>query len=614
VPRSFGLGGAEPAVLDAACHRLGGPAAVDLSSSPLLPSKAREKLRDRAAEGSGAAERGGSAGGEGGAGAADGGPGSGLGSESDASDGTAARDDPAGGAGSDGAVRSSGRQQGASPAGWKVLSVGQRSKLEAQQLEASKARHHERVRHTREQQHAAGGQHSGADGAAGADSSQEATGRQPFIANPPHVVFADIVPGAPQRAEVVLVNAGPVKASIRLVDVEGEVGGTASGGGTCRLRGLRDGAGEHAAFVALQAMQLLHPTAAEWALSGRCPAHSTVIPTAPQTKQNQLSDVLEAVMPPPGFVAPGGCCVLSLSLTPREEGDAAGAVRLLTPLGTLALPVRCAARRALPALDAPGGVLEVGPRGAGGMMVAARAERSVRITNGGALAVEYEIKVGAADLLGCMAAWGGFKAGLCAVVGAWCQSRILAAEAALRWARAGLPPLRLAPHHSLRPLRPNPQKVEGPLAASAETVHDAGDCPGDSGADGSWPSSPPPDPRSSAEGGRGAAAASRGGTISVAGFAVRAARGVVPGYGEAAFSVEFAPLVPGRVEVPLSVAFCACENRALPVPGAALLLTAVGRDLPVSAEREVLDFRWEGVEGGCVLLGAAQTTWLHPQS
>ena len=70
-------------------------------------------------------------------------------------------------------------------------------------------------------------------------------------------------------------------------------------------------------------------------------------------------------------------------------------VQLLTPAGPFAVPVRCHARRALPTLaDVPdNGKLELGARG-GGVMLAATAERRVTLTNGGALDVAYEIKVG----------------------------------------------------------------------------------------------------------------------------------------------------------------------------------------------------------------------------
>lgn len=76
------------------------------------------------------------------------------------------------------------------------------------------------------------------------------------------------------------------------------------------------------------------------------------------------------------------------------ERDLAGALKLLTPMGPLALPVRALARRALPAvagMTEGGSVLEVGGRG-GGVMVAASAERLVTITNAGALDVAYDIQ------------------------------------------------------------------------------------------------------------------------------------------------------------------------------------------------------------------------------
>jgi hypothetical protein len=68
------------------------------------------------------------------------------------------------------------------------------------------------------------------------------------------------------------------------------------------------------------------------------------------------------------------------------------AMQLLTPTGTLRLPVRCTARRALPVVALDGELLEVGGR-SGGVMVAAREKTTVAVTNEGALDVEYSIKV-----------------------------------------------------------------------------------------------------------------------------------------------------------------------------------------------------------------------------
>lgn len=79
------------------------------------------------------------------------------------------------------------------------------------------------------------------------------------------------------------------------------------------------------------------------------------------------------------------------SLAWQAEQDLSTTLQLLTPAGVLRLPLRALVRRALPTLHAPGGVVEVGGRG-GGVMVAARAGRSVMLANSGALDVAYEIK------------------------------------------------------------------------------------------------------------------------------------------------------------------------------------------------------------------------------
>jgi hypothetical protein len=99
--------------------------------------------------------------------------------------------------------------------------------------------------------------------------------------------------------------------------------------------------------------------------------------------------------------------------------------------------------------------------------------------------------------------------------------------------------------------------------------------------------------------------------VRVAGFTVRPSRGVVPAHGRAIVRVEFAPRVAGPVEVPLAVVFTPAASTAgaaaRPPSGAApaaaeggeaaapppakLVLRAVARELPVSAEREVVDFK-----------------------
>lgn len=82
---------------------------------------------------------------------------------------------------------------------------------------------------------------------------------------------------------------------------------------------------------------------------------------------------------------------------------------------------------------------------------------------------------------------------------------------------------------------PLPQ-VEGPLAATAEVTEERAPPPAAAAGDAEGASNP----RASEGGGGGGSV-----VIRVAGFTLRGARGVIPGYGRAAFDVEFAPLVPG---------------------------------------------------------------------
>lgn len=175
------------------------------------------------------------------------------------------------------------------------------------------------------------------------------------------------------------------------------------------------------------------------------------------------------------------------------EQDLSTTLVLLTPEGLMRLPLRALARRALPTVHAPGGVVEVGARG-GGVMVAARAERSVTLTNAGALDVTYEIR------------------------------------------------------------------VAGQLAATAEEVDEAEEAaPAAGGGNGEGGGSDDVAAAPAGDDTAGGAGSTTGvGAIRVAGFTLRGARGVIPGYGQAAFAVEFAPLVPGarvctRNVLPLSI-------------------------------------------------------------
>jgi hypothetical protein len=274
-----------------------------------------------------------------------------------------------------------------------------------------------------------------------------------------------------------------------------------------------------------------------------------------------MADVLEATLPPAGFLAPGAGCTLTLELTPKIEKDAAASLQLLTPTGVLFLPIRCLARRILPSISPSGGVVEVGARG-GGVMVAARAQQVVTLTNDGALELAYDIKVG-----WCGLAWLSFGLLLSGLV--W-------------WAT--LPCAHLHPA----------KQVEGPLAATAEVINDdeaAGWAGGDESLDRSI-SNRITTVQQQEEGEEQQRAAAAVTSVSVAGFTIHRAKGVLPGYGQTTFKVEFAPLVPGRVDVPLAIHFTApAVKHLLAVPTARLVLAAVGRELPVSAEKDVIDFK-----------------------
>lgn len=92
----------------------------------------------------------------------------------------------------------------------------------------------------------------------------------------------------------------------------------------------------------------------------------------------------------------------------KAEEDLASSIRLLAESGPLGVPLSCLARRALPSV-APAPLVCLDGR-AGGVMLAATARSCLRISNAGALAVDYTVQVRGA----CRAAAPGLAAGCCA--------------------------------------------------------------------------------------------------------------------------------------------------------------------------------------------------------
>jgi len=214
VPQSFGMGAADAAVVALVADRLGCASKVDLSASPLLPSAYKRKTPSTAQHISSS--------------------GSDLEEERNAAD----VDDDGGSSGGEGGQVNRHRQGAASSSAWKVLSVRQLSKFEADRLAASKALHRERVTHERsrrqqqealqkdpELSEAASGSTlpAAAGTAACVDHQGPPAGTPSFVASPPEIVFQDIVAGVRHQRAVTLINRGPTKSSIRLVDVPGEV-------------------------------------------------------------------------------------------------------------------------------------------------------------------------------------------------------------------------------------------------------------------------------------------------------------------------------------------------------------------------------------------------------
>ena len=107
------------------------------------------------------------------------------------------------------------------PATWLAGKLRAPSKYEARRLAETRAAHKERATHARAVAATAATAYKAAGGAAACGSAVQAP--PAFVASPVEVVFTDVLAGATQRAEVALINRGATKASIRLVEVAGEV-------------------------------------------------------------------------------------------------------------------------------------------------------------------------------------------------------------------------------------------------------------------------------------------------------------------------------------------------------------------------------------------------------
>jgi hypothetical protein len=93
-------------------------------------------------------------------------------------------------------------------------------------------------------------------------------------------------------------------------------------------------------------------------------------------------------------------CHLLPTLLQQAEADLSASIPLLAETGPLAVQLSCLARRALPSVD-PSPVVNLNGR-AGGVMLAATGRRSITISNAGALAVAYDVKVNCKPCPGCI--------------------------------------------------------------------------------------------------------------------------------------------------------------------------------------------------------------------
>ncbi|EFJ53186.1 hypothetical protein VOLCADRAFT_86216 [Volvox carteri f. nagariensis] len=265
----------------------------------------------------------------------------------------------------------------------------------------------------------------------------------------------------------------------------------------------------------------------------------------------EYCDVLDFSYKLPGYLAPGVSGEVAVSFTPKTPVDVDTCLQLLADTGPFDVPIRCRTKRA--ELSVAPAAVDFG----GGVTLGDSATRTFVLSNEGALEVEYRLdspqlsEEERALLKSATFAHGTLKDATIAAAAA-------AAAAGGGGGGGGGGLLSRARSFASQTAATD----GGPLAAAAAAVE------------------LPREERRLTHGG----------------FTVFPCVGTLKGYSQVTFTVTFAPVLAAAAKLVINLSYKAPSVKRLSLPRHEVVVTAVGRDVPVYVERPVIDFQ-------CCLLG-----------
>ncbi|GIL93003.1 hypothetical protein Vretifemale_20446 [Volvox reticuliferus] len=263
----------------------------------------------------------------------------------------------------------------------------------------------------------------------------------------------------------------------------------------------------------------------------------------------EYCDVLDFSYKLPGYLAPGVSGEVAVSFTPKAPVDIDTCLQLLADTGPFQVPIRCRTKRA--ALSVAPAVVDFG----GGVTLGDAETRTFVLSNDGALEVEYRLdSPQLTDDERALIKSVTFTRGL---VDATLAAAAAAATAATPRTGGGV-------------------GSSGTLSRARSFASLAG------AADGA--AAPP------------AVAPREERRLTHGGFTVFPCVGTLKGYSKVTFTVTFAPVLAAPAKLVLNFSYKAPSVKRLSLPQHEVVVTGVGRDVPIYLERPVIDFQ-------CCLMG-----------
>ncbi|GLI70333.1 hypothetical protein VaNZ11_015289 [Volvox africanus] len=264
----------------------------------------------------------------------------------------------------------------------------------------------------------------------------------------------------------------------------------------------------------------------------------------------EYCDVLDFSYKLPGYLAPGVSGEVAVSFTPKAAVDIDTCLQLLADTGSFEVPIRCRTKRA--ALSVTPAAVDFG----GGVTLGDTDTRTFVLSNDGALEVEYRLdSPQLTDDERAMIKSATFTHG-------FVDATLAAAAAAATTATL---------------------RTGGGVGSSGTLSRARSFASLASAADGAVaPAVAPREERRLTHGG----------------FTVFPCVGTIKGYSKVTFTVTFAPVLPAPTKLVLNFSYKAPSVKRLSLPQHEVVVTGVGRDVPIYLERPVIDFQ-------CCLMGHA---------